>query len=224
MLYYPAFWFSFYGRRVVYLLCLPCESPGSHGLSQVLESVWNSPFEVFIDVTAQTSANELPIEWVANLLRSLPRAKIENCSLIYHYNINTPYRRHLRTIFRNAKHLGFDMEGRSRFLRGLDDVQRFLDLADVHLSENTGNQPLIFLTHSCAGLAIRTRLSACMADSSQRPTCFCLNQGWSGVCSSHICKIMFLRLANSTGGRAASDLDKPYTSMRCDLCCWHRWN
>lgn len=29
------------------------------------------------------------------------------------------------------------MEARSRFLRGLDDVQRFLDLTDVHLSDNT---------------------------------------------------------------------------------------
>jgi hypothetical protein len=29
------------------------------------------------------------------------------------------------------------MEGRSRFLRGLEDVQRYLDLTEVRLSENT---------------------------------------------------------------------------------------
>jgi hypothetical protein len=29
------------------------------------------------------------------------------------------------------------MENRSRFLRGLDDLQRYLDLKDVHLSDNT---------------------------------------------------------------------------------------
>ena len=102
-----------------------------------MESVWNSPYEVFIDVTAETSANEVPVEWVANLLRGLPRVKVENCALLYHYNVNTPYRRQLRTIFRHAKHVGYDMEARSRFLRGLDDVQRFLDLTDVHLSDNT---------------------------------------------------------------------------------------
>lgn len=105
--------------------------------SKVLESVWGSPFEVFIDVTAETSANEVPVEWVTNLLRGLPRNKVENCALLYHYNVNTPYRRQLRTIFRNAKHVGYDMESRSRFLRGLEDVQRFLDLTDVHLSDNT---------------------------------------------------------------------------------------
>lgn len=102
-----------------------------------MESVWANPFEIFIDVTAQTSANELPPEWVTNLLRGLPRSRVENCALIYHYNVNTPYRRQIRTIFRNAKQLGFEMESRSRFLRGLDDVQRFLDLTDVHLSDNT---------------------------------------------------------------------------------------
>jgi len=71
------------------------------------------------------------------MLRSLPRNKVENCVLIYHYNVNSPYRRQIRTVFRNAKLLGFDMEGRSKFLRGLDDVQRYLDLTDVHLSDNT---------------------------------------------------------------------------------------
>ena len=103
----------------------------------MLESVWNSPFEVFIDVTAETSANEIPVEWVTNLLKGLPRNKVENCALLYHYNVNSPYRKQLRTIFRNAKHVGYDMEGRSRFLRGLEDVQRYLDLTDVHLSDNT---------------------------------------------------------------------------------------
>jgi len=112
----------------------------------VLESVWNNPFEVFIDVTAETPANEVPVEWVANLLRGLPRSKVENCALLYHYNVNTPYRRQLRTIFRNAKHVGYDMEGRSRFLRGLDDVQRYLDLTDVHLSDNT-SIPILNIAH-----------------------------------------------------------------------------
>jgi Divergent CRAL/TRIO domain len=106
-------------------------------LCHVLESVWNSPYEIFIDVTAETSANEVIVEWVSNLLRGLPRHKVENCHMLYHYNVNTPYRRHLRTIFRHAKHVGFDMEQRSKFLRGLDDVQRYLDLTDVRLSENT---------------------------------------------------------------------------------------
>jgi len=111
-------------------------------LCHVLESVWNSPYEIFIDVTAETSANEVIVEWVSNLLRGLPRAKVENCHMLYHYNVNTPYRRHLRTIFRHAKHVGFDMEQRSKFLRGLDDVQRYLDLTDVRLSENTSASPL----------------------------------------------------------------------------------
>jgi Divergent CRAL/TRIO domain len=106
-------------------------------LCHVLESVWHSPYEIFIDVTAETSANEVIVEWVSNLLRGLPRHKVENCHMLYHYNVNTPYRRHLRTIFRHAKHVGFDMEQRSKFLRGLDDVQRYLDLTDVRLSENT---------------------------------------------------------------------------------------
>ena len=103
----------------------------------MLESVWSNPFEVFVDVTAEIPVNEVPVEWVTNLLRALPRAKAENCAMIYHYNVNTPYRRQIRTIFRNAKHVGYDMEGRSRFLRGLEDVQRFLDLTEVKLSENT---------------------------------------------------------------------------------------
>ena len=71
------------------------------------------------------------------MLRGLPRTRVDNCAMIYHYNVNTPYRRQLRTIFRHAKIVGFDMEGRSRFLRGLEDAQRFLDLADVRLCENT---------------------------------------------------------------------------------------
>ena len=107
-------------------------------LCHVLESVWDNPFEVFIDVTAETSANEVPVEWVANLLRGMPRSKVENCAMLYHYNVNTPYKRQLRTIFRNAKHVGYDMEGRSRFLRGLADIQRYLDLADIRLTDNTG--------------------------------------------------------------------------------------
>jgi hypothetical protein len=78
------------------------------------------------------------VEWVTNLLRGLPRNKAENCALIYHYNVNTPYRRQLRTIIRNAKNVGFDMESRSRFLRGLEDMQRYLELTEVRLSENTG--------------------------------------------------------------------------------------
>ena len=106
----------------------------------MLESVWNNPYEVFIDVTAETSANEVPVEWVANLLMGLPRAKAENCTMLYHYNVNSPYRRQLRTIFRQAKYVGYDMESRSRFLRGLDDLQRFLDLTDVHLSDNTSKR------------------------------------------------------------------------------------
>ena len=81
--------------------------------------------------------NEVPVEWVTNLLRGLPRSKVENCAVLYHYNVNTPYRRQLRTILRHAKFVGYDMENRSRFLRGLDDLQRYLDLKDVHLSDNT---------------------------------------------------------------------------------------
>jgi hypothetical protein len=103
----------------------------------VLESIWGNPYEVFIDVTAETSANELPIDWLTSLLRSLPRGKLQNLAVVYHYNVNTPYRRQLRAIFRNCKLMGYDMEGRSRFLRGLDSVQRFVDLTDVHLSDNT---------------------------------------------------------------------------------------
>lgn len=102
-----------------------------------METVWNNPFEVFVDVTAEIPLNEVPVEWVTNLLRALPVGKADNCAMIYHYNVNTPYRRQIRTIFRNAKHVGYDMEGRSRFLRGLEDVQRYLDLTEVRLSENT---------------------------------------------------------------------------------------
>jgi hypothetical protein len=42
--------------------------------------------------------------------------------------------------------MGYDMEGRSRFLRGLDSVQRFLDLTDVHLSDNTSMPSHCWLT------------------------------------------------------------------------------
>jgi hypothetical protein len=116
-----------------------------------LETVWNNPFEIFVDVTSQTSINELPPEWVTNLIRGLPRNKVENCAVIYHYNVNTPYRRQIRTIFRNAKQQGFEMEGRSRFLRGLEDVQKSLDLTDVRLSDTTGiSRFMTLVTRSCA--------------------------------------------------------------------------
>jgi hypothetical protein len=138
---------------------------------QILESVWNNPYEVFIDVTAGTSANEVPVEWVTNLLRGLPRAKVDNCSVIYHYNVNTPYRRQLRSIFRNAKHVGFEMEGRSRFLRGLDDVQTFMELSEVHLPETTGNvirKEVLIVSFS--GHAGGARIQSCMANSFKRET------------------------------------------------------
>jgi hypothetical protein len=108
--------------------------------------VWNNPYELFIDVTAETVANEAPVEWFSSLLRSFPRGKLQNLVVIYHYNVNTPYRRQLRLLLRHAKLFGFDMEARSRFLRGLDSVQRFLDLTDVHLSDNTSLPPASWLT------------------------------------------------------------------------------
>jgi hypothetical protein len=111
-----------------------------------------------VDVTAETVHNETPAEWLSALMRSFPHGKLQNMAILYHYNVNTPYRRQLRTIFRNAKLMGYDMEGRSRFLRGLDSVQRYLDLTDVHLSDNTSILCHCLADNSCSGYASRTRV------------------------------------------------------------------
>jgi len=109
---------------------------------QALESVWANPFEIFIDVTGQTPSNEVPPEWVIHLVRNLPRSRMENCAVVYHYNINTSYRRQLRTIFREVQAGGFDIEGRSRCLRGLDDIEQYIELSNCTLSDATGIHPL----------------------------------------------------------------------------------
>ena len=100
----------------------------------------------------------MPLEWLTTLMESLPRTKLQNLTVIYHYNVNTPYRRHLRPLIRNAKLLGFDLEARSRFLRGLDSVQRYLDLTDVHLSDNTSTLCKLLANISRSGYAGCTRL------------------------------------------------------------------
>ncbi|KAI9310474.1 hypothetical protein BX666DRAFT_2126182 [Dichotomocladium elegans] len=101
---------------------------------QTIERVSSQQFEVVVDLTLFGPANEVPCQWISQLLQLLPFDATENVVAIHMYNPNSSFRKFMKRLQRPVSHKFSKYFTSSATLL---ELQEYINVSEIRLPNST---------------------------------------------------------------------------------------
>ncbi|CAG8450213.1 2329_t:CDS:10 [Ambispora leptoticha] len=99
-----------------------------------IESSIGKPFEVVIDLTQFTQANEIQTQWIQQFIQILPFNAVENLANVYMYNPNTAFKKFSKKL---PRPLSQKIGKKAIFMNSLSELHEYIAPSDVRLPKTT---------------------------------------------------------------------------------------
>ncbi|CAG8470540.1 8562_t:CDS:10 [Ambispora gerdemannii] len=99
-----------------------------------MEASIGKPFEVVIDLTQFTHANEIQTQWIQQFIQILPFNAVENLANVYMYNPNTAFKKFSKKL---PRPLSQKIGKKAIFMNSLSELHEYITQADVRLPKTT---------------------------------------------------------------------------------------
>lgn len=99
-----------------------------------MERAGNKSLELVIDMTLFCSANEIPTQYISQILQLLPFDATDNIASILVYNPNSHLRKYVKKLAKPASH---KMTKRTFFAVTLAELYEFINPSEVRLPKST---------------------------------------------------------------------------------------
>ena len=94
----------------------------------------NKPFELLVDLTQFTHANEVQIQWMQTFAQTLPYEATDNMAVLYLYNVNTAFKKFSKKL---SRLLSNKIGKKTICLNNLSELHEHIAHGDVRLPKST---------------------------------------------------------------------------------------